>query len=279
MSTSPPEPGRGRPSFLDDLVAAAHARVAAGKDALTDEVLEQRIAAAAPARSLAAALASPGMSLIAEVKRASPLKGPLDLDLDAARLAETYAAAGASAISVLTEPEGFKGSLEDMGAALGAGVPVLRKDFVVDPWQLMESRAAGADAVLLIVRVVGDALPPLLALSRSLGMDALVEVHHEEELDYALRAGATLVGVNHRDLTTFEVDPERTAKLAPLVPDECRIVALSGVSTRADVQELEAAGASAVLVGEALVTAADPAAKIRELLGRRAASAGRQEQT
>jgi indole-3-glycerol phosphate synthase len=255
-------------SFLDDLVTGAHRRVAAGKEVLTDDLLEQRLASAAPARSLEAALASPGMSLIAEIKRASPLKGPLDLDLDAARLASTYAGAGASAISVLTEPDGFKGSLEDMGAALTAGVPVLRKDFVVDPWQVMESRAAGADAVLLIVRVVGGDLGSLLAASRSLGMDALVEVHHEHELEDALGAGATLVGVNHRDLTTFEVDPERTAKLAPLVPDECTVVALSGVSTRREVEELEAAGASAVLVGESLVTSSDPAAKIRELLGR-----------
>lgn len=255
-------------SFLDDLVAGAHRRVLAGKEKLTDDLLEQRLASAAPARSFEAALASPGMSLIAEIKRASPLKGPLDLDLDAARLASTYAEAGASALSVLTEPDGFKGSLEDLGAALTAGIPVLRKDFVVDPWQVMESRAAGADAVLLIVRVVGDGLRSLLAGSRSLGMDALVEVHHEHELEDALGAGATLVGVNHRDLTTFEVDPERTAKLAPLVPHECTVVALSGVSTRAEVEELEAAGASAVLVGESLVTAPDPAAKVRELLGR-----------
>ncbi|HEX2296455.1 MAG TPA: indole-3-glycerol phosphate synthase TrpC [Actinomycetota bacterium] len=255
-------------SFLDDLVAGAHARVAAGKRALTDDVLEQRLAAVAPARSLEAALAAPGMSLVAEIKRASPLKGPLDLDLDAGRLARAYADAGASAISVLTEPDGFEGSLEDLEAALGAGVPVLRKDFLVDTWQVMESRAAGADAVLLIVRVAGDGLHALLAAARSLGMDALVEVHHEHELDDALAAGATLIGVNHRDLTTFEVDPERTAKLAPLIPHECTVVALSGVSTRREVEDLEAAGAAAVLVGESLVTSEDPAARIRELLGR-----------
>lgn len=265
-------------SFLDDLVKGARERVTAGKQVVTDDVLEQRLASAAPARSLEGALAGPGMSLIAEIKRASPLKGALNLDLDAARLASTYAEAGASAISVLTEPDGFKGSLDDMVATLGAGIPVLRKDFLVDPWQVMESRAAGADAILLIVRVVGDDLGPLLSASRALGMDALVEVHHESELDDALGAGATLIGVNHRDLTTFEVDPERTAKLAPLMPHECTVVALSGVSTRAEVEELEAAGASAVLVGESLVTSPDPAAKLRELLGRRAASAGPQEE-
>lgn len=264
-------------SFLDDLVAGARARAEAGKQTVTDDVLEQRLASMAPARSLEAALRGPGTSLIAEIKRASPLKGPLDLDLDAARLARTYADAGASALSVLTEPDGFKGSIEDMEAALGAGVPVLRKDFVVDPWQVMESRAAGADAILLIVRVVGSDLETLLSAARSLAMDALVEVHHEHELEDALGAGATLIGVNHRDLTTFEVDPERTAKLAPRIPDQCTLVALSGVSTRREVEELEAAGAAAVLVGEALVTAPDPGAKVRELLGARAASAGRPE--
>ncbi|HEV2757095.1 MAG TPA: indole-3-glycerol-phosphate synthase [Actinomycetota bacterium] len=254
-------------SFLDDFVAGARARAEAGKAAVTDDVLEQRLAAAAPARSLADALRGPRISLIAEIKRASPLKGPLDLDLDAGRLARTYAAAGAAAISVLTEPDGFKGSIEDMGAALTAGVPVLRKDFVVDPWQVMESRAEGADAILLIARVVGADLGPLVGAARALGMDALVEVHHEAELDEALGSGATVIGVNHRDLTTFEVDPERTAKLAPRIPEDRVTVALSGVSTRAEVEDLEAAGADAVLVGESIVTAQDPAAKIRELLG------------
>jgi indole-3-glycerol phosphate synthase len=255
-------------SFLDELVAGARARVEAGKASITDDVLEQRLAAAEAARAFAAALASPGMSLIAEIKRASPLKGPLDLDLDAGRLARTYAEAGAAAISVLTEPDGFKGSLEDLGAALGAGVPVLRKDFLVDPWQVMESRAAGADAVLVIARVAGAEMTSLVAAARALGMDALVEVHHESELDDALASGAQLIGVNHRDLTTFEVDPERTAKLAPRIPDECVTVALSGVSTRREVQDLEAAGADAVLVGESIVRSSDPATKIRELLGR-----------
>lgn len=254
-------------SFLDDLVSGARARVAAGKQVLTDDVLEQRVAAAEPPRGFAAALAAPGVSLVAEIKRASPLKGPLDLDLDAGRLARAYAGAGAAAISVLTEPDRFKGSLDDMGAALGAGLPVLRKDFVVDPWQVMESRAAGADAVLLIARVVGGDLAALVAAVRSFGMDALVEVHHESELDEALASGTTLIGVNHRDLTTFEVDPERTAKLAPRIPEGCVTVALSGVSTRREVEDLAAAGADAVLVGESIVTASDPAAKIKELLG------------
>nr|MDQ3958443.1 indole-3-glycerol phosphate synthase TrpC [Actinomycetota bacterium] len=226
-------------SFLEDLVASTRARVAEGKQKLSDDVLEQRIASAAPARSLAGALRRPGTALIAEIKRASPLKGPLDLDLDARRTARAYAEAGAAAISVLTEPDGFKGSLEDLQAALDAGPPVLRKDFVVDPWQLLESRAAGADAVLLIVRVAGADLASLVAAATALGMDCLVEVHHEPELEEALAAGATLIGVNHRDLTTFEVDPERTAKLAPRIPDACTTVALSGVTSRREIEELE----------------------------------------
>lgn len=255
-------------SFLDDLVAGARARVVAGRSVLTDDFLEQRLASVPPARSLSGVLDGHEISLIAEIKRASPLKGPLAPDLDAARTAAAYAGAGAAAISVLTEPDGFQGSIEDLQAALGAGLPVLRKDFIVDPWQVMESRAAGADAILLIARVVGRDLAELLDATRALGMEALVEVHHEPELEEALAAGASLVGVNHRDLTTFEVDPERTAKLAPRIPAACTIVALSGVSTRTEVEALEAAGADAVLVGETLVTAPDPAAKIAELLGR-----------
>jgi len=144
---------------------------------------------------------------------------------------------------------------------------VLRKDFIVDDFQLLESRAWGADAVLLIVRVVQHGLGPLLVSSRALGMDCLVEVHDEDELELALGAGATFLGVNHRNLETFEVDPDRTAKLAPLVPESCTLVALSGVERRSEVEALGAAGAHAVLVGEALVTAPDPEAKLRALAG------------
>jgi len=182
-------------------------------------------------------------------------------------MAAAYADGGAAALSVLTEPERFLGSLDDLEAALGAGLPVLRKDFILDDWQLLESRAAGADAVLLIVRALGGDLGGFLDATAALGMAALVEVHDAGELALAAEAGATLVGVNHRDLATFEVDPDRTAKLAALTPEGTTLVALSGVSTRAEVEELEGAGADAVLVGEALVTAQDPAAKVRELLG------------
>lgn len=253
--------------FLADLVSSTRARVAEAKTKVTEEALEQRLAAVAGPRDFAAALAGHGMQVIAEIKRATPSRGPLDLDLNAAVLAEAYAAGGAAAISVLTEPEYFKGSLEDLEAAKPAGLPLLRKDFILDEFQLLEARAAGADAVLLIVRILDDRLEPLLRATRALGMEALVEVFHEAELQAAVAAGARVVGVNHRDLETFEVDGRRTLQLAPLAPPDVVLVAASGVSSRAEVEELQAAGVHAILVGESLVTAADPAAKLRELTG------------
>ena len=255
-------------SYLDDLLAATRRRVEETKLKISDEVLEQRVASAGAPRGLRTALSGPETSLIAEIKRATPRTGPLDLDLDAARLAASYRDGGAAAISVLTEPDYFKGSNEDLQAALTAGLPVLQKDFILDPIQVYESRALGADALLLIVRTLEDELYDLLALATSLGMDTLVEVHDETDLDRAIAAGADLIGVNHRDLETFDVDPERTAKLVPQMPDDAIVVALSGVSTRAEFERLSEAGAHAVLVGESLVTATDPAAKLAELLGR-----------
>lgn len=255
-------------SFLQEILASTRARIAEAKSKLTEDVLEQRIAALAPALDLRAALLRETPSVIAEIKRATPSRGPLNADLDAARLAATYASAGAAAISVLTEPDFFQGSLEDLQAARSASLPLLRKDFILEEFQLLEARAAGADAVLLIVRIAGDSLGALVAASRALQMEPLVEVFHEEEMDAALEAGARIIGINHRDLETFEVDNERTAKLASRVPDGVVLVALSGVSSRAEVEELAAAGAQGVLVGESLVTAADPGAKLRELRGR-----------
>jgi indole-3-glycerol phosphate synthase len=254
-------------SYLQELLELTRARSAEARTKVTDDALEQRIASMDAPKDFAAALHGHGIALIAEIKRSSPAKGPLDLDLDARRLALSYAEGGAAAISVLTEPERFEGSLEDLEAARSASLPVLRKDFILEEFQIMESRAWGADSFLLIVRALGDEVAALVASGRALGMEALVEVHDEAELDSALAAGARLIGINHRNLDTFEVDPHRTAKLAPLVPEDKLVVALSGVSSRAEVQELADAGAHAVLVGETLVTAGDPAAKIRELLG------------
>ena len=254
-------------SYLDEILTATKTRVAEARAKVDDATMEQRIASTEAPRGFGAALQADDVAVIAEIKRATPRAGPLALDVDAARLAADYVRGGAAALSVLTEPDFFKGSLEDLEAARSAGAPVLRKDFVVDDWQVLESRAVGADAVLIIVRILGEELGRLVAAVRALGMDALVEVHDEAELDRALDAGAELIGVNHRNLATFEVDPERTAKLAPLLPSNVTLVALSGVSSRARVEELAAAGADAVLVGTSLVTSVDPAAKLRELRG------------
>jgi indole-3-glycerol phosphate synthase len=255
-------------SFLDDLLASTHKRVDETKQRVTEASLEQRIASQDAPRGFTRALEkAPDVGLIAEIKRSTPSRGALDLDLDAQKTAQAYAEGGAAALSVLTEPHYFNGSLEDLELSRGPGLPVLRKDFIVDPFQILEARAAGADAVLIIVRTVGDDLGRLCALAAALSMDALVEIYADEELDRALDVGARLIGVNHRDLATFEVDPGRTVKIAARVPSGVTLVALSGVSTRSEVESLRDAGARAVLVGEALVTAEDPAAKLRELRG------------
>ena len=252
-------------SYLQELLTSTRSRVAETRAKVTDDVLEQRVASIAPPKSFIDALTSRRVAIIAEIKRRSPSKGALALDADAARTAQAYATGGAAAISVLTEPTGFDGSLEDLLAASSAGLPVLRKDFIIDDFQVMESRAWGADSVLLIVRALGAELDDLVASSRALGMEPLVEVHDDGELERALAANATLIGINHRDLDTFQVDPERTAKLAPSIPDDKVVIALSGVSTRDEVRALADAGARAVLVGESLMTSDDPAAKLREL--------------
>ena len=254
-------------SYLAELLASTRARIDEARTKISDDALEQRVAAVAPPRGFRRALEGDDVAVIAEIKRASPSKGPLNENLDAAALTRAYADGGAAAISVLTEPDRFKGSIEDMQAATGAGLPVLRKDFILDPFQVHEARAFGADAVLLIVRTLGPELRDLYAITQALGMDALVEVFDEADLERALEVGATVIGINHRDLETFQVDPERTAKLAPRIPAGVVIVGLSGVSTRTEVEALASDGAHVVLVGEALVTAADPAAKLRELRG------------
>lgn len=254
-------------SYLEDLLASTRVRIEEARTKVTDDALEQRISSMPAARGFKAALSGPHVAVIAEIKRVSPSKGPLNENLDAAALARSYADGGAAAISVLTEPSGFKGSLDDLKAVLSAGPPVLRKDFLLDPFQVLESRAEGADAVLLIVRILGDELAALLAATKTLGMDALVEIFDGSDLERALEAGADVIGINHRDLETFEVDPDRTAKLAPQIPEGVVVVGLSGVETRADVERLTGAGAHAVLVGASLVTAADPAAKLRALRG------------
>jgi indole-3-glycerol phosphate synthase len=228
-----------------------------------------RLVAAPPPRDLIAALGGGRTRLIAEVKRASPSKGLLDPDLDAAALAREYEASGAAAISVLTDQHFFQGSLDDLAAVREqVGLPVLRKDFLLDPYQVYEARAAGADAVLLIVAALGDGdLAALHRLACDLGMAALVEVHNAGELHRALRISPRIVGINNRDLHTFEVDLATSVRLRALVPPDVIVVAESGVRTRSDVERLAAAGINAVLVGESLVRAADAGHKVRELVG------------
>jgi indole-3-glycerol phosphate synthase len=227
------------------------------------------VAQAPPARSFVDALSRPGrVNVIAEHKRRSPSKGAIREDLAPADVARGYEAAGAAALSVLTDEPFFGGSLahlEEVRAA--SGLPVLRKDFVVDPWQVWEARAAGADAVLLIVAALADAeLRALLAVSGEAGMDALVEVHDRPELDRALAADARVVGVNNRDLRTLAVSLETSLALAPGIPDDVVAVAESGIRTGADLELLRDAGFDAFLVGERLMSAPLPGEALRQLI-------------
>jgi len=218
---------------------------------------------------LAAALSGDSLRLIAEVKRASPSKGVLCPNLDPVKLASTYAQCGAAAISVLTESRYFGGSREDLEAIRRElpNMPLLRKDFILKPYQLFESRAWGADAVLLIVAILDDAeLEELLSLSHALGMQCLVEVHKQTELERALAHDAKIIGINNRDLNTMAVDINVTKKLRPFIPSGRIVVSESGVKGQGDVQKLKKWGVNAMLVGEVLVTASDVAAKIKELL-------------
>ena len=257
-------------TILDRIVEHKREELAAAQAATPIAELRARTAGAPALRDFAGAIRLPGISLIAEVKKASPSRGVLRADFDHVALAQRYAGAGAAAISVLTDEQHFQGTLSHLAAireTLPEGPPLLRKDFLFDEYQLYEARAHGADAILLIVAILDqDSLTDLIAEARALGMTALVEVHDELEIERALAAGATVIGVNNRDLHTFEVDLATTERLRPLIPPERTIVAESGISTRNHIRRLEACGVDAVLVGESLVTATDPGAKIRELL-------------
>lgn len=229
--------------------------------------LEATAAKAPPARGFAAALVGGCVAVIAEVKRRSPGAGEIRPGLDPGALAAEYAGAGASALSVLTDRDYFGGSLDDLRAARSAAaLPALRKDFTVDPIQVWEARAAGADAILLIVRILDDAsLRGLRELAEGLGMDALVEVHTPVELRRAVDSGARVVGVNNRDLKTFRTDLAVTESLLPSLPEDAILVSESGIRSGSDVARLGRAGVHAVLVGESILRAPDPAAMVREL--------------
>ena len=257
--------------ILDEIVAAKRQELERSMSEVPSSQLEERFEEQRPPLNLAGALMDDSVRIIGEVKKASPVKGLLSPDFDAAELATSYADNGAAAISVLTNVDHFQGSLRDLEAVRESmyprGVPVLRKDFIFDPYQIYEARAFGADALLLIVSILApDMLRELLELSQKLWMQCLVEVHDEAELRVALDAGAEIVGINNRDLTTFKVDLGVTERLAPLVPEGKVIVSESGVSEREHVRRVGRAGAHAVLIGEALMTAVDAGAKLRGLL-------------
>jgi indole-3-glycerol phosphate synthase len=219
-------------------------------------------------RGFHAALSGPGVAVIAEFKRRSPSAGSLGERADLDPILAAYRRGGASALSVLTEGANFDGSLDDLRAARASSpLPVLRKDFIVDPYQLHEARAAGADAILLIVAALSQAdLLALHELALGLGLDALVEVHDSRELDRALDAGARLIGVNNRDLRDFSVDVSRTFTLLERMPDDVTVVSESGIAEPAQLRELAEHGVDAVLVGEALMRAADPEQALVRLL-------------
>jgi len=233
---------------------------------LGSDQLELAVAAYTP-KNFIGALRKPNLAVIAEMKQRTPSMGVLSEDYRPADLAHAYADGGAAAISVLTHMAGFGGRVEHIRMARAATqLPILRKDFVTDPYEIAESRACGADAVLLIVAALERAqLKDLIALTRSRGIAALVEVHDQAETEAAVEAGAQVIGINHRDLKTFSVDLGLTERLRKLVPKEVVLVAESGIHTAADARRMREAGADAILVGEALMRAGDPAAQIREL--------------
>ncbi len=271
------------PSILDEIVTAKRVELAEAKRAAPLAEVQQAAAEQPRPLNLSGSLIGGGIRLIAEVKKASPSRGLLSPDFDPVRLAETYVSNGAAAISCLTDPR-FQGELAHLSAIKQSGAsgrtPVLRKDFIFDPYQIYEARAAGADGILLIVAILEPSqLKDLLETAQSLWMQCLVEVHHEAELETAVEEGADIIGINNRDLHTFTTDLAVTQRLAPLVPRGKVMVSESGIFTRDDLRLLNRSRVNAVLVGEALVTAPDVAAKVRELSGQREPAAQTQTQT
>jgi len=255
--------------MLDRIMAQKREEVEQRKRVVPTTYLQERIACQKPALDLALALKGDHIRLIAEVKQASPSRGMLSPNLNPTKLAQTYAEGGAAAISVLTEEDYFMGSIEHLAAIREVvKLPLLRKDFIFDPYQVYESRAYGADALLLIVAILSqEQLRELVSLSHSLGLKCLVEVHNGDDVERAVLSEAEIIGINNRDLNTFAVDINTTRRLRRLVPKEKIIVSESGIKSQKDVEKLGKWGVHAVLVGEALVTASDIPAKIKELIG------------
>lgn len=256
-------------TVLDRILEARRAAVEHRKKVLPDTALKYGAKAAAPVRDFSAALSRDGINILAELKPASPSRGVLRDPFDPGALARNLEGAGAAALSVLTEEEFFRGSLKNMrDARKEVRLPVLRKDFIFDPWQVWEARANDADSFLLIVAMLDETvLRELIDLGRVLGMEPLVEVHTGEELDRALTAGARILGVNNRDLKTLSVHVETSFELIGRIPDDYIAVSESGLSTHDDLVRLRDAGFDAFLIGEHLMLAPDPAAALANLLG------------
>jgi indole-3-glycerol phosphate synthase len=255
--------------ILDKIIVSTKARLGRAMRETSCAALEARIATRRPVRNPLNAFARPGLHIIAEVKRASPSRGVILADADAVGVASVYETAGASAVSVLTEQDHFKGRLEDLAdVSRTVSIPVLRKDFIIDTYQILEAAAYGADFVLLIARLFEAAeLRALIEYGKALDMEALVETHDRRDVDTALEAGAKLIGVNNRDLATFRTDLQVTAGLIPFIPSDCIVVSESGIKTREDVVMLSGLGVRVFLVGEELMKADNPAVRIAELKG------------
>ena len=255
-----------RPDLLQRLLAES-AQEMEERRRVTSLAQVERLASMYEPRDFAGALRGAGLSVIAEVKQRTPSMGVLTTDYQPARLAASYERGGAAAISVLTHRAGFGGSVDHLDVVRHAtSLPILRKDFITDPYQVVEARAHGADAVLLIAGALTQAaLADLLGVVKANGVVALVEVHDEDEARAAVEAGAQVIGVNHRDLHTFEVDLTLTGRLRPLIPRDRVVVAESGIKGRADARRVREAGADAILAGEVLMRSTDPAAVISEL--------------
>jgi indole-3-glycerol phosphate synthase len=257
------------PTFLETVVERTRAEIEARRREIPESELEARLGPSRRGRPFSEALIAEGISLIAEMKRSSPSKGAIRPGASVSDVVSAYQRAGARAVSVLTEPNWFGGSLDDLVEARGAcELPLLRKDFLVDEYQLLEARVAGADAVLLIVAALDRGrMAELMGAAGELGLDTLVEVHDEKEVETAVEAGAELIGINNRDLHSLEVDLETTFELLADVPAGTVVVAESGITQNEDVERLERAGVDAILVGEALMRADDPVRAVRDLLG------------
>jgi indole-3-glycerol phosphate synthase len=258
-------------NILNEMVAHKSDEIREAKAARPMEEVKGKAVRRGQPRSLIRSItdsSGPAHRIVAEIKRASPSKGVMRQDLDPVDWAGRYVRAGAVGLSVLTDERFFKGSLDDLARIREhVDLPLLRKDFLIDPYQVQEARAFGADAVLLIMRILDDGqFAELLSEVRDAGMEALVEVHNEEDLDRALAQGTRLLGINNRDLSRFEVDLSVTRRLMPRIPPEVVVVSASGINEPEQVRSLESDGVKAFLVGEALVTAADPEEKLRDLV-------------